>query len=287
MIRHPEEQRIGERRVDIATSHRREQLRKDNRYKDRRSRSEQVPDKPARQDEEGASSRITPVPVSPAGPSAVEEVAELRMNISVHRWQSIPHSFDRMLKRHAEELDRLWKLAPLCDKCSSGHGTRSGCPYCAMKKLCAALSQIDYAAEEPNAGEPNDMQVSGFDVHCNEDAVVVHVKATLDRLRTSLSGYQSSIRWSINRLSKALHIAPDIVKAMEYYAEQAAQNIERLEKYLTRSQSAEADVAMTLLRAQAAEQRLSKADGLLLRAQEWIPRTQPIDADIERFLNDH
>ena len=50
MIRHPEEQRIGERRVDIATSHRREQLRKDNRYKDRRSRSEQVPDKPARQD---------------------------------------------------------------------------------------------------------------------------------------------------------------------------------------------------------------------------------------------
>ena len=224
MIRHPEEQRIGERRVDIATSHRREQLRKDNRYKDRRSRSEQVPDKPARQDEEGASSRITPVPVSPAGPS---------------------------------------------------------------EKLCAALSQIDYAAEEPNAGEPNDMQVSGFDVHCNEDAVVVHVKATLDRLRTSLSGYQSSIRWSINRLSKALHIAPDIVKAMEYYAEQAAQNIERLEKYLTRSQSAEADVAMTLLRAQAAEQRLSKADGLLLRAQEWIPRTQPIDADIERFLNDH
>ena len=43
MIRHPEEQRIGERRMDIATSHRREQLRKDNRYRDRRSRSEQVP----------------------------------------------------------------------------------------------------------------------------------------------------------------------------------------------------------------------------------------------------
>ena len=46
-------------------------------------------------------------PASPAGPSAMEEVAELRMNISVHRWESIPHSFDRMLKRHAEELDRL------------------------------------------------------------------------------------------------------------------------------------------------------------------------------------
>ena len=269
------------------------------------SRSEQASDKPTRQDEEGASSRITT-----AGPSAVEELAAQLHDIyqaEAHRQGDVRHAdeyaslsddikeFDRVMarfilareQRHAEELDRLRKLAPLCADCGRGHGTRSGCPYCAMKKLCAALSQIDYAAEEPNAGEPNDMQVSGFDVHCNEDAVVVHVKATLDRLRTSLSGYQSSIRWSINRLSKALHIAPDIVKAMEYYAEQAAQNIERLEKYLTRSQSAEADVAMTLLRAQAAEQRLSKADGLLLRAQEWIPRTQPIDADIERFLNDH
>ena len=100
MIRHPEEQRIGERRVDIATSHRREQLRKDNRYKDRRSRSEQVPDKPARQDEEGASSRITPVPASPA---AVEEVLA---NVALYPFDTSVVTRDLAL-RHAEELDRL------------------------------------------------------------------------------------------------------------------------------------------------------------------------------------
>ena len=183
MIRHPEEQRIGERRMDIATSHRREQLRKDNRYRDRRSRSEQVPGSVAIKAGETLVRNSTIVgdrsgaevetvneqhiePASLAGPSAVEELAAQLHDIyqtEAHRQGDVRHAdeyaslsddikeFDRVMarfilareQRHAEELDRLRKLAPLCADCGRGHGTRSGCPYCAMKKLYATLSQID------------------------------------------------------------------------------------------------------------------------------------------------
>lgn len=51
---------------------------------------------------------------------------------------------------------------------------RSGCPYCGLLKLQAALSKIDYAC-----GKPNDMEVSDYDVYYDEDAVVENVKRAL------------------------------------------------------------------------------------------------------------
>ena len=72
------------------------------------------------------------------------------------------------------------RSAPLCDEHLSSSGTRSGCPYCAMIKMAAALSEIDYLC-----GEPNDMHVSGYDVWCNEEAVVENVRKRLIILRES------------------------------------------------------------------------------------------------------
>lgn len=66
------------------------------------------------------------------------------------------------------------RLAPLCEEHGSGRGARSGCPYCAIIKLTAALSKIDYLC-----GPPNEMQCSGYDVHCDENAVVEHVRLAL------------------------------------------------------------------------------------------------------------
>lgn len=91
-----------------------------------------------------------------------------------------PHAteptFSMVCYRHVaeEELAQLKRLAPLCAEHGSGGGTRSGCPYCRMIQMAAALSRIDYLC-----GEPNEYECSGYDVHCDEDAVVRHVEQRL------------------------------------------------------------------------------------------------------------
>ena len=66
------------------------------------------------------------------------------------------------------------RLAPLCEEHGTGPGTRATCPYCALQKLSAALSRIDYLC-----GPPNDMGISGYDCHYSEEAVVAAVELRL------------------------------------------------------------------------------------------------------------
>lgn len=76
--------------------------------------------------------------------------------------------------------------APLCEKHSGGH--RSKCLVCAGQELQSAISRISYII-----GEPNEMEVSSYDLHYDETVVVEAVRhkiqtmqAQLDRLRDLL-----------------------------------------------------------------------------------------------------
>ena len=76
------------------------------------------------------------------------------------------------------ELDAVRRELPTCYEHRPTCGARSGCLICGMQALSGALSQIDYLC-----GEPNEMRVSGYDVHCAEDVVVDNVRKALEAVR--------------------------------------------------------------------------------------------------------
>ncbi len=91
------------------------------------------------------------------------------------------------------ERDALRKTFPHCDKHKPNGGHRAGCIICSGEKLCAALSRIDYACEEPNEEE-----MSGYDLHCDEDAVVANVqklRAERDTLKAMCAELTEQLRY--------------------------------------------------------------------------------------------
>ena len=74
-----------------------------------------------------------------------------------------------------EEVLNDWqKAAPLCDEHQPSGGARSSCLVCGLRQMSYAFSRIDYML-----GEPNDMEVSDYDLHCDENVVVERLRALL------------------------------------------------------------------------------------------------------------
>lgn len=73
-----------------------------------------------------------------------------------------------------KEIDRLIGRDPQCEKHGSGPGMRARCLVCAGMELTAALSQIDLDCDGGN-----EMNVSGYDLHCDPGEVVRHVQSVI------------------------------------------------------------------------------------------------------------
>ena len=71
-------------------------------------------------------------------------------------------------QRLRDALDQYKAAAPLCDNHKPNGGARAACLVCGLIELNSAISRIDYAL-----GEPNEYEVSGYDVHCNPEPVVI------------------------------------------------------------------------------------------------------------------
>ncbi len=109
-------------------------------------------------------------------------------------------AFDLQIQRTKERDAALAEAAQLkaasgfCEKHQPNGGTRN-CLVCGCIKLSNALHQIDYAL-----GSPNEMEVSDYSLHANEDAVVERVKSALTASRERVAELE---RVKIERLELA------------------------------------------------------------------------------------
>lgn len=77
----------------------------------------------------------------------------------------------------ADKIDRLEAAVQLCEKHQPNGGVRAQCVICSGEALSAALSKISYLCSDPN-----EMEVSPYDIHFDEDAVVDQVRRALSTI---------------------------------------------------------------------------------------------------------
>ena len=92
--------------------------------------------------------------------------------------------------------------APLCEKHKPNGGTRSVCLVCALIEDAYALSRIDYLC-----GEPNEYEVSSYDVSRNPEAVVEHVRDQLADVEWRVKQALASLSEAKARLEDWRHLA--------------------------------------------------------------------------------
>jgi len=83
-----------------------------------------------------------------------------------------------------KRITELEKALPTCDEHKPRGGARATCIICACEKLSGALSQISYLC-----GPPNELEVSEYDTHYDEQLVVEQVRKRIAELEAFLLKY--------------------------------------------------------------------------------------------------
>lgn len=120
----------------------------------------------------------------------------------------------------AKRTHSVEQSAGFCDKHQPTGGARN-CLVCAVEKLSHALSKISYAC-----GRPNEMQVSDYDVHFNEDAVVKQVEKLVKRtqeVERKLEAEKAQYRLTKGLLNHVTE-SHDLVKQQLYELAKAIRN---------------------------------------------------------------
>ena len=83
----------------------------------------------------------------------------------------------------------LEKALPTCDEHKPRGGARATCIICACEKLSGALSQISYLC-----GPPNELEVSEYDTHYDEQLVVEQVRKRIAELEAERDSYKAMVK---------------------------------------------------------------------------------------------
>jgi hypothetical protein len=107
----------------------------------------------------------------PIDPPWLRERIKLEVDTAISR-----QAADELVKvmELERELAAYKAAAPLCEQHKPDGGHRSGCLVCGLIEYSNALSRIDYLC-----GGPNEMEVSGYDVHVTPELVVGAVSKLL------------------------------------------------------------------------------------------------------------
>jgi hypothetical protein len=167
-------------------------------------------------------------------------------------------------RKAADTIGQLDRLAPLCEEHGSGSGARSGCPYCAILKLQAALSRIDYLC-----GKPNDMEVSDYDVYYVESEVVKNVERALAHPSAERSSAPGAAALEIER---AKTHGPDL------------RTLDQLEYTLARAEAAERDFIQVHKNCIAARERVAELERASLSSEGT--REAALTAALKLVLDD-
>ncbi len=95
------------------------------------------------------------------------------------------------------DRDAYKRATQLCEEHQPGSGSRAECVICGLRELDRALSRIDYLL-----GEPNEMEVSPYDIHCDPQVVIDLVeRREVDRARlvAMLKDVADENVWTVSR----------------------------------------------------------------------------------------